>query len=317
MLIGVAFALAAGLMWGLTFVVPLLLPEYPPALLAFARYSAFGAFSIVLAATGGAGIGNLRRADWIEALKLGVVGNVVYYVLLASAIRSAGAPLPTVIIGTLPVVIALAAAFAERAGPVLPVVRRLAPSLVAITAGVALVNRDEFARIGGSGLADYLAGAALAVAAVACWTWYPLRNALWLRGNAGMSPRTWTTAQGVAIFPVALIGCLAFPFLSSMREPEFESPLGPQPELFVVLALATGVLSSWVATLCWNAASRHLSMAFAGQLIVFETIAALGYAYLLRGEWPEPWTLAGIVLLVAGIGWATRVESASAAPSNQ
>ena len=39
---GTLFALAAGLMWGLVFVGPLLLPEYPAALQAFGRYLAFG-----------------------------------------------------------------------------------------------------------------------------------------------------------------------------------------------------------------------------------------------------------------------------------
>ena len=33
MVTGTLFALAAGLMWGLVFIAPLLLPEYPPALL--------------------------------------------------------------------------------------------------------------------------------------------------------------------------------------------------------------------------------------------------------------------------------------------
>ncbi len=40
--IGPLFALTAGLMWGLVFIAPLLLPEYPAALQAFARYLAFG-----------------------------------------------------------------------------------------------------------------------------------------------------------------------------------------------------------------------------------------------------------------------------------
>jgi len=39
---GVLFALTAGLMWGLVFVVPLLLPDYPAMLLSVGRYLAFG-----------------------------------------------------------------------------------------------------------------------------------------------------------------------------------------------------------------------------------------------------------------------------------
>src|SRR3546814_8213494 len=51
----------------------------------------------------------LRRADWIEAVKLAAIGNLLYYLCLASAIQRAGGPLPTMIIGTLPVVIAISA----------------------------------------------------------------------------------------------------------------------------------------------------------------------------------------------------------------
>ena len=49
MLIGTLFALAAGLMWGLVFVAPLMLPECPPALLAVGRYLAFGLLCLPLA----------------------------------------------------------------------------------------------------------------------------------------------------------------------------------------------------------------------------------------------------------------------------
>ena len=43
------FALAAGVMWGLVFVGPLMLPEYPPALHTFGRYLAFGLIALPLA----------------------------------------------------------------------------------------------------------------------------------------------------------------------------------------------------------------------------------------------------------------------------
>jgi drug/metabolite transporter (DMT)-like permease len=44
----------------------------------------------------------------------------------------------------------------------------------------------------------------------------------------------------------------------------------------------------------------------AGQLIVFETLAALTYALLLRGTAPSLLTLLGMTLLVAGVVWALR-----------
>ena len=85
MLAGVAFALAAGIMWGLVFVGPLMLPEYPAALQAFGRYLAFGLIAIPLAWLDRSELVRMTRADWIEALKLAAIGNVLYYLCLASA----------------------------------------------------------------------------------------------------------------------------------------------------------------------------------------------------------------------------------------
>ena len=75
-----------------------------------------------------------------------------------------------------------------------------------------------------------------------------------------------------------------------------------------MLMLAIGLFASWLGTLCWNEASRRLPTALAGQLIVFETLAALAYAFILRGQWPAGATLAGVALLVIGVAWALRVR---------
>src|SRR6185295_16051106 len=121
----------------------------------------------------------LARADWLEALKLAAIGNLLYYSLLASAIQRAGGPLPTMIIGTLPVVIAIVSnrRDAHRDGR-LPWARLL-PSLALIAAGIAFVNKVEIDTLRAASadfdLARHASGALLAVGAVACWTWYPLR----------------------------------------------------------------------------------------------------------------------------------------------
>lgn len=49
MLAGVLFAIAAGLMWGLIFVGPVLVPDYPGALQSVGRYLAFGFIALPLA----------------------------------------------------------------------------------------------------------------------------------------------------------------------------------------------------------------------------------------------------------------------------
>jgi len=290
---GVACALGAGLAWGLVFVVPLILIDYPPLLLAVGRYLAFGLIALPLALRDRRRLGQLDRKDWARAFELALIGNLLYYGLLASAIQLADAPLPTMLIGTLPIVIAVCANFG-RGGIAW---RRLLPPLAVVALGILLVNRHELGRLdGGRSLDDYLLGGLFAVGAVACWAWYPIRNAAWLQARPQLASGTWATAQGLATLPLALLVFVAMP-----APADFTWPLGPQPAKFIGLMLLLGLSASWLGTLLWNRASSLLPTALSGQLIVFETLAALAYAYTWRGEWPAPSSALGIALLVVGV----------------
>ena len=83
-------------------------------------------------------------------------------------------------------------------------------------------------------------------------------------------------------------------------------PLGSTPWRFIGLMLGIGLAASWLGTLLWNRASQLLPTTLAGQLIVFETLAALLYAFLLRGQWPGAATLIGVALLMAGVALGVR-----------
>jgi drug/metabolite transporter (DMT)-like permease len=67
------------------------------------------------------------------------------------------------------------------------------------------------------------------------------------------------------------------------------------------LMLTLGFASSWLGTLCWNASCQRLPAAVSGQLIVFETLAALAFGYAYRQQWPDALSAVGIALLVAGV----------------
>ena len=248
------------------------------------------------------------------------MGNLLYYLCLAAAIQMTGGPLATMIIGTLPVVIAIVsnlrggAAVRARDGR-LPWAR-LAPSLALIAAGIGFVNQAELARmqaLGDVDLGRYGLGVLLAVCAVVCWTWYPIRNADWLRTHADRSPSAWATAQGLVTLPMAAMGyALLWAFDAAFGGGGLQMPFGPRVWEFIGLMLAIGLFASWLGTLCWNEASQRLPPALAGQLIVFETLAALAYALMLRGQAPAPGVLVGVALLVAGVLWALRVKPQAA-----
>lgn len=311
MWLGTLFALAAGLMWGLVFIGPLLLPDYPAALQSFGRYLAFGLIALPLAWFDRGKLRQFTRGDWLEAGKLGLVGNIVYYLFLASAIGHAGGPLPTMIIGTLPVVIAIGSNLRDAARDGRLPWGRLLPSLGLIAAGIACVNQVELDHLRAdpnADLARYALGGLLAVGAVACWTWYPIRNADWLRAHPDRSPRAWATAQGVATLPLALVGYAGFWAWTAISDSPLPMPLGPRPAVFVGLMFAIGLFASWLGTLCWNEASQRLPTTLVGQLIVFETLSALAYALLLRGQWPPALTGVGVLLLIAGVSWALRIR---------
>ncbi len=317
---GTLCGVAAGALWGLVFVVPLLLPDYPAPLLAFGRYPAFGLIALPLAWWDRTALAQLHRADWLQALRLAAIGSITFYLLLTSAIQLAGVPLPTLIAsGALPVAIAVASNL--RAGRAALPWGQLFPSLGLILGGIALVNHHELQALqhsSASQLQDYGLGIGLALVAMLCWTWYPIRNADWLRAHPGVSSRTWATAQGLVTLPMALVG-FAISWLWLQQDGlGFTTPLGPRPWEFVCGMFAAGLVGSWLGALCWNAACQHLPTTMSGQLIVCETLSALAYGFALRQQFPPTETVAGIALLVAGVLWALHsrgTQSPQAAPA--
>ena len=309
MISGVLYALLAGLMWGLIFVGPLIVPEYPAVLQSMGRYLALGLIALPIAWLGRVRLRQLGRKDWLTALTLTMMGNLIYYVCLASAIQRTGAPVSTMIIGTLPVVIPVFAnlLYSQRDGKLSW--WRLSPALVLIGTGLLCVNISEL----NQGLPDfsgwrYGSGIALALISVVCWAWYALRNARWLRENPEKHPMMWATAQALVTLPVSLLGYIAACLWLNGQTPDFALPFGPRPAVFIGLMIAIAVLCSWVGALCWNVASQKLPTVILGPLIVFETLAGLLYTFILRQDFPPLLTVSGITLLMVGVVIAVRAK---------
>jgi drug/metabolite transporter (DMT)-like permease len=301
LIVGTTWALAAGLMWGLAFVAPLLLTGYHPLEITAGRYTAYGVISIValLAAhTQGPIVGLGERRIWGVAFALTLVGNFIYFTLLAAGIPLTGAPMAALIVGTLPVLIPIAASWRNRSvrltGFVVPGVLMVL-GLIAVHLG----ERHETTATSGFYVAripaPYLTGLALVFVALLAWTIYGVANARAVAARPDIAASTWASLQGVTLLPVA-VPLLTFGVMTGATQ-------GVRPGLgmFIAVSLALGVLTSWVATWCWNRAAQLLPAQIAGQLIVFETLAGLFFAYLWKFMLPPALVTLGASLLIGGV----------------
>jgi drug/metabolite transporter (DMT)-like permease len=297
--LGVLSAIAACGLWALSFVSPIVLSTVSPALVAYGRYAAYGLFSLALLPLFWRKIAALRAYDWRRAAVLSALGNLLYYVLLAGAIQLIDVPAPTVIIGLLPLTIPLLANWRRRE---LPWHDLIVPLLI-ITLGLALVHIDEYRRLGllGQDVDVYVMGVALSIGALCCWTWYGVANALWLRSRPSIDTSAWTIAQGITLLPLVALGVGLVPdsnsFVSTPVDLIDSNVLGR----FLIVSAIVGIGSSWLATLCWSHASRALPTTLAGQLIVFETVAAVSYGHVYQAAKPAGMVLLGVALLCIGV----------------
>ncbi|MFT4198556.1 MAG: EamA family transporter, partial [Pseudoxanthomonas sp.] len=114
LLAGIGSGIAAGALWGLVFLTPQLLGDFSPLQQSVARYLAYGAIAVgLLLPRWRAATARLGAAEWRALVKLSLLGNLVYFVLLASAVRWAGGAAAALIVGLLPVAVTVAGA---RAG---------------------------------------------------------------------------------------------------------------------------------------------------------------------------------------------------------
>ncbi|MDD7967495.1 DMT family transporter [Actinomycetospora lemnae] len=276
----------AGAGWGAVFVAPELAPLAPALLLAMGRFVAFGAVSLPQ-------LRAVLRADvpWVRVVAHAVTGSLLYYGLVALAVRLAGPTIAVATIGLVPVVMALISArHRGRTGLV-----ALVPALALVGVGQVLVHLTPTPGPGGWSL---VVGTVLALIAVASWSWYGLDSHRLLAARPDLGP-VLAGAQGLAA------GVLALPLGAWLIATE-GVPAEPVRALLVVLFL--GLVSSWLAVRLWHAAAARLSPVLVSQLMATETAWGFVFAAVLAGAVPGPVALLGEVALVAGVALAVVTD---------
>lgn len=310
---GVLCGLLAGALWGMVFIVPVLLPAFSPLELAVGRYVAYGAMACVLLLPKLTGlVHRLERTDYAALLRHALSGNIVYYMLLALGVKLAGVAATSLIIGVLPITVTLLGRHDHDAVPL----ARLVLPLLTVAAGIACINVDVFLHAGDGGrpLWHTLLGIVAAAGALLCWTWYAVDNARYLKNHPHFSSGEWAALYGLASGIIALaIGVVAFLIRGDDVTGAAGAASGRDWGLFWTCNALLALGASVVGNQLWNAASRRVPVTLAGQLILFETLFALLYGFVYRAAWPRPLEVAAIALLVVGVVWAVRVHAAEEA----
>ncbi|WP_114815062.1 DMT family transporter [Paraburkholderia kururiensis] len=304
---GVMYGVLAGALWGMVFLVPRQLSDFSPFLLSAGRYVMYGLVSLAALLPMIRTVpGRLTHEDLAALVKLAVVGNLLYYLLLTGAVHMVGIAPSSLIVGVLPVSVTL---LGRRDHGAVPLARLVWP-LAMVVAGIACINVDVFSTAGTSGDAagndtlTKLAGVACAVGALACWTWFAVENARCLRRIRHFSGNEWSVLWGVV---TGALGLLMWGVIALLPAGALQTALPtPRWHTFWLLNLGLAVGASWLGNGLWNAASRRLPLTLSGQLIVFETLFALLYAFIYDHRLPRPLEIAAIVLLVAGVSWSVR-----------
>jgi drug/metabolite transporter (DMT)-like permease len=304
---GILMGLAAGALWGLTFVAPRAVQPYSEIDLAILRYGVFGLTSLALMAVHPRfRPGRLTPARMLLALWLGLSGFVVYYLCVAFSVSLAGPAIAPLVIGALPVLLALYGNWTEKAVSWSAIVLPLA----LIAAGLLVVNASAFgAAATPAGQRRVLLGLAVAVLGLAVWFLYAITNARAMRGANAPDALAWTGLQGLGALAGTLPLALLAPWMGWSRVPEL-GLAGADGARFLMWGLMTGVIASWVAQYCWTVASHRLPLALSAQLIVAETLFALIYGFAFEARWPHVAEWAGAALLVAGVYLGVRAFSA-------
>jgi len=280
--------------WGTAFLIPHILPEVNPIIIAIGRYLVYGLVSVALIFSARERFQNLSKQQWLVAFSLGFAGNVGYYLFLSSSIYHSGITIAALVVGILPVALVIVGNLIEKTY----LFRSLVLPVLFILSGMITLSLSNIeTRIDNENI---LLGTGLAIVSLVLWTFYGIKNAQFLKLNPSVSSNSWSIAIGVCCLLQSLIILLILAMFTNALH--FSNDMSSEQLWhFVLGCLFLGIVVSWLATILWNQASRHLPVALAGQLIVFETISSLVYGYVADQSLPNIGELLAVTLVVVGV----------------
>ena len=304
----IGFGLLACLIWGLIFVVPGFMGEFSSFEVVLGRYFFYGLLSLIFFLRGG-----LKRHPlnfWARAFGFTLIASVGYYTCLVLALRYATPPITALVLGLCPIPITFYGNWKTKN---YNYKKLLFPTLL-LFLGLILVNGPHFIHCAAPLV--FACGLIAALLSFASFTWYAIVNAEFLKENREISSHDWSTMMGLANLVWVIILAAIFSFIYK-GTPVLEKYLSFNEPLqrFILGSMVLGCLCSWVGGFLWNKASRSLSIALAGQILIFETVFGLLFVYCITKQLPPFLELCGIGLLLIAVSYGVHLTSGEGAPT--
>lgn len=304
---GLLNGMAAGVLWGLVFLIPRLLDDFSAWQITSARFLFYGAMALALLLPRWRRVIPLvGRREWLALLGLSLLGNLIYYVFLVLGVQWGGSAPAALIVGLVPVVLTFIGTFERGAIGLRALWAPMALSLFGVLA-VAIYSLSQTASPDVSvTLWQRLVGIVCAFAALGCWAGWAVWNRSCLLLRPDISPWNWSLLTGVMTGVLALL--LAVPaFLGPVLSGDTSHDTGDWLRLWLTTG-TLAILASVLGNSFWNRANRLLPSTMIGQLVVFETIFALIYGFLY--DWRLPGVLEWLAMgsLICGVLWCAQIH---------
>lgn len=276
--VGFACGVGAGALWGLVFLGPELVAGFSPLQLGIGRYLCYGLFAALLIAPRWSTLRrSMDRRRWARLFWLALVGNSLYYVMLASAVQLGGIAMTALVVGFLPVVVTLAGS--RQPGAV--AVSKLLPSLGLAAFGAMCIGVEAWSASAQAGVDRPVLGLLCALGALLSWASFALGNARCLQQWTTISGQDLNLLVGVVTGVQSL---LLIPIAAALDRTDHSTLQWLQ---LGAVSLVTAVLASILGNALWNRMSQLLPLTLVGQMIVFETLFALIYGLIWEQRWPS------------------------------
>ncbi len=294
--LGLLAAFIATALWGLSFFLPVFLPEFSSFEVAIGRFVFYG-----VASTGFSLVKLKGRLDrlpwhfWKLALVFTLASLLLYYVLLVESIRFLGGSFGVALASLLPVASSIFGNFRHKVYPW----KQLFIPIFGIFLGLFLMQYESFISLDGV-TPSFFIGCLCSFSAISLWSWYTVTNGEFLRKEKNVDGTDWVSLMGL----FSLVGGVALFVLLYFFHPETLYLLNASQEetqRYFLASLTNGILVSFLTNVFWNFASRRLPMAFLGQLAVLEIFFGLFYVYLYGWTLPTLFEFLGLCLIFSGL----------------